>query len=636
LWCIETVVRSGDNRSHMWRKAAFLLLLVATPAWARDTAPVWVEVRSQHFSVATDAGEKQGRRVVDQFERMRWVFQKLFPKANVDPPSPIVVIAVKSQKDVQALEPEAYLAKGQLTLAGLFLRAPDKDYVLMRLGADGEHPYSTVYHEYTHLVLGSDGMPLWLNEGLAEFFQNTEIQDKHVMLGEPSPEDLLYLRQHSLIPLPVLFQVDANSPYYHEEQKGSVFYAEAWALTHYLEVTDFRDHTNRLGDYLRLVNQHVDPVTAAAQAFGDLKKLQAQLDDYTMHGRYMYFHMNSAGTSVDQSTVTVTPLTAPQTDALRADFLAYNGRIDDARGLLYGVLAADPNNVQAHETMGFIEFHQGHRAEAKKWYAEAVKLDSQSYLAQYYFASLSMMEGETDPTVESSLRAAIRLNPRFAPAYDSLAMLYSRRHANLDEAHLLALQAIQLDPGNVNYRLDTANILREQDRYEDSIQVLKSAAQVAKSPLEAAVVARVLKQVEEHQAEMEQHKGEGQAQVQTTVVTEGLGAGRVSSGPSEEQARPRHPTEAPHGRDLIVEGVIRDVRCSDPSVIELRVEASSGKTVSLYSNDAYKIDYRALNFTPTGEIHPCQDLTGMKARVHYFATADKTVDGQITIIALSK
>ena len=70
-------------------------------------------------------------------------------------------------------------------------------------------------------------------------------------------------------------------------------------------------------------------------------------------------------------------------------------------------------------------------------------------------------------------------------------------------------------------------------------------------------------------------------------------------------------------------------------MLQLQVDSAKGK-VKVYSNDAYKVDYRALNFTPTEAIHPCEDLEGMRARVHYFATADKTVDGQITIIALWK
>jgi Tfp pilus assembly protein PilF len=620
----------------MPRWIALLLLLVSAHAWARD-APPWVEVRSPHFSVVTDDGEREGRRLADQFERMRWVFQTLFPRANVDPIAPIVVIAVKNQKGMQALEPEAYLAKGQLAIAGLFLRAPDKNYILVRMDVEGEHPYSTVYHEYTHLELGTEGMPLWLNEGLAEFFQNTDFRDKEVVLGQASADDLMYLQQNRLIALPALFQVDANSPYYHEEQKGSVFYSESWALTHYLEVTDYSGHTNHVGNYLNLVSRQVDPVTAAEQAFGDLKKLQAALEDYIRRRQYMYFHMNSAGASIDPNSMTVTPVAQPQADAIRADFLAYNGRTDAARTLLDAVLKADPNNVQAHETMGFIEFRAGHRDEAKKWYSQAVALDSHNYLAQYYFGSLSVMDGSTGDDVESSLRTAIKLNPRFAPAYDSLAVLYGKRHEKLDEAHMLNLQAVQLEPGNVNFRLNAANILMEQGHYDDSVHVLEAARVIAKTPLEVDVVERVLKQVQQQQAQTEEWKRrQAETQVQTTVVTQGpVGKQADGVGANEEQSAPKHPTETPHGPDLMAQGVIRSVHCNRPGVLELRVEGAKG-SVSLYSNDAYKIDYRALNFTPKDVIHPCQDLEGMKARVHYFRTADKTVDGQITIIALSK
>lgn len=614
----------------MPRRIALVLLLLSAHAWARDNAPAWVEVRSAHFSVVTDAGEKQGQHVADQFERMRWVFQTLFPKTNVDPVSPIVVIAVRNQKGMQALEPEAYRAKGQVNLAGLFSRSTDKNFILLRLDAQEEHPFASVYHEYTHLQLGTEGMPLWLNEGLAEFFQNTDIRDKDVMLGQPSTDDILYLRQNRLIPLPVLFQVDAKSPYYHEEQKGSVFYAESWALTHYLEVTDYSGHTNHIGAYLRLVSQQVDPVTAAEQAFGDLKKLQSALDDYISHSRYMYFHMNSSAAPIDPASLTVTPLTEPQADAIRADFLAYSGRSDDARALLDGVLTTDPNNVLAHETMGYIEYRAGHHDEAKKWYAQAVALDPQSCLAQYYFGSLSLTGGATSDEVENSLRAAIRLNPRFAPAYDRLAVLYGMRHEKLDEAHMLDLQAVQLEPGNVNFRINTANILTQQQRYDDAIHVLEEAETMATSPLEADVVQRVLKQVQQGKAQMEEWKRKA-AEVHTTVVTSTGSDAGTSAGP----VALKHPTETPHGADLIAQGVIRGVHCNGPGVLELRVEGAKG-SVSLYSNDAYKIDYRALNFTPKDEIHPCQDLEGMKARVHYFATADKTVDGQITIIALSR
>jgi len=409
-----------------------LALAAAWSAGARDTNENWVEVRSPHFVVLTDSGEKQGRRVADQFERVRSVFHALFPKANVDPASPIVVIALKDKKGFQTLEPEAYLAKGQLNLAGFFLRTQDKNYILLRLDVQGEHPFATVYHEYTHLLIGKAGewLPLWLNEGLAEFFQNTEIQDKNAKVGEPDSDDILYLRQNRLLPLTTLLKVDVNSPYYHEEQKGSVFYAESWALTHYLEMNDRIQQTHKLSDYAQLVSQNHDSVAAAQQVFGDLAALQKTLDSYISRSSFKYFII-PANTGVDDSAFQVKALKLPEANAVRADLLAYDGRTKDARALLETVLRDDPSNVLAHETMGYLEFRENHLEKARKWYGEAVKLDSQSYLAHYYFAVMSMRGEDTNgEEVETSLRTAIKLSPNFAPAYDQLAAFYGMQHKN--------------------------------------------------------------------------------------------------------------------------------------------------------------------------------------------------------------
>jgi len=63
------------------------------------------------------------------------------------------------------------------------------------------------------------------------------------------------LRQNKLLPLPVLFTVDATSPYYHEENKGSIFYAESWALTHYLYTKDRQQKDTAVGRLHRAAGQ---------------------------------------------------------------------------------------------------------------------------------------------------------------------------------------------------------------------------------------------------------------------------------------------------------------------------------------------------------------------------------------------
>ncbi|HEV2484459.1 MAG TPA: DUF1570 domain-containing protein [Terracidiphilus sp.] len=618
----------------MPRRFAILSILAATLCGQAFAAPEqWVEVSSQHFAVITDSNDKQGRHVLDQLERMRWMFHALFPKANVDPALPITVIATRNEKGFQSLEPAAYLAKGQLHLAGYFLRTPDKNYILLRLDAQDEHPFATIYHEYTHLQFSDalEWMPLWLNEGFAEFFQNTEIRNKDALVGVPSVDDILYLRQNRLMPIDTLLKVDANSPYYHDEQKGSVFYAESWALTHYLEFTDHEKGTHQIVTYLSLVKQHEDPVASGEKAFGDLKKLQSSLQSYIQASSYKQFILSSAAAPLDEALYKSKTLTQAEADAIRADCLVYVKRTQDARSLLDAVLKADPNNVQAHETMGYLAFQEGDRETARKWFEQAVKLDSQSYLAHYYFAVMSMNGGGSlnDPQIEASLRAAARLNPSFAQAYDQLASLFAMRQENLDEAHLLNLHAVQLDPANLGYRINTSNVLMTMGRYNDAAEVLRNAVKFAKNPDEVNMVQSRLKQIESIQALGAQSGVTVTAQQQDEVTVE-TAEKVVAVDPT-----PKHPTDPPKGPKHVAVGIIRGVKCGYPTIIEFQV-VTAKKQISVYSNDFTKIDLSVFGFTPKGDVNPCSDFEGMKAEVEYVATSDKTVDGQVIAILLRK
>ena len=614
-------------------KCLFLPLVVLATALtpARDKTENWIEVRSPHFTVITNSNEKQGRRIADQFERMRSVFHVAFPKSQIDPGSPIIVLGIKDERDFNALEPEAYLAKGSLKLGGLFLRAPDKNYVLMRLDAEGEHPYAVVYHEYTHLLTSkaAEWMPLWLNEGLAEFYQNSEIREKDVSLGEPSGESLLWLRQNRLLPLATLFTVDEKSPYYHEENKGSIFYAESWALVHYIQIKDHQDKTNRMGQYAELLMQNVDPVTAATRAFGDLKQLQSALESYIRQGSFSYFRMMTT-TEVDDSAFRVQALTPVQADAVRADFLAYNQRTADAQTLLNHVLQEDPKNVSAQETLGFLEFRQGHFEEARKLYAEAVHLDSQNFLAHYYYAAISMtgsLGAADDAEVESSLRTAIRLNPSFAPAYDRLATFLGMRRRDLDEARLMGVTAVSLEPANIGYRITVANVLLATDQAKNAVNVLGYAAKLAKTQEEIQVVDNLLMNAQEYATAQEQNAEQNRRTSEEPKTED-------ESAKIEIPHFSRRKEFVPSGPHRFVVGILKAVQCDAPH-LDLTV-SSGAQTLALHADNYYKIQFTALNFEPNGDLKPCTDLENRPARVEYVESANKTDAPHVITIELRK
>jgi len=611
------------------RKWALLpaLLLATTLSLARDKQENWLEVSSPHFTVACNGKEKDARRVAEQFERMRLVFHTAFPKMQIDPSSPIIVIAVNDTKTFRALEPESYLAKGQLQLAGLFLRAPDKNYVLLRMGAGGDHPYATVYHEYTHLLLSkAEWIPLWLNEGLAEFYQNTDISQKDTFLGEASADNILWLRQNRLLPLATLLAVDHNSPYYHEEKKGSIFYAESWALTHYLQVEDAKNNTSKLRDYMLLVSNQVDPVTAATRAFGDLKRLQSGLEGYVEQSSFGAFKLTKE-LPIDDASFKVQALMPTQADAVRADFLAYNQRESDSRSLLDHVLQEDPKNTLAHETMGYLEARKGHLREAQHWYEQAVRLDSDSYLANYYFAAMALNEGdsgaEIDPQIEASLQKATKLNPSFAPAYDELAFFYAKRHKNLDQAHMLNLQAVQLDPGNIGFRINTAQVLLVMQRETDATTVLQHALKVAKTPQEVMAVQNELQAVQQMQSARRQNEEEARRFRETMTVSQESETEAPEPGIQQKE-------EVVSGPHQTVTGTIKNVQCSAPAIMELEVDAGS-KTIALHTSNYYKVKFSALNYTPRAELHPCSDLEGMHAKVQYIESATSKINGLVAV-----
>ena len=482
----------------MSRRLPFCLaLLVSLAAPAAERTNEWLQVTSPHFLVISNSAEPDARRTARQFERMRAAFQKIFPEANLETPTPMTVLAVEDRENLVALEPPAYIGSGKITLAGLFVRAPEKTFILIHNNSPGLHPYAAVYHEYTHFVMNRTGewMPLWLNEGLAEYYQNTEIYDDEIRIGKVDAYTVDFLQKKPLLPLTTLLTVDTHSPYYHEEDKGSMFYSESWALAHYLKTKDNEANTHRVDDYLELLHKGVDNITAATRVFGELDQLQTDLQKYLVNSDYGFASL-SASNQVDESAFSVERLSKTQSDTLRAEFLAYVGRGGDARSLLEPVLREEPGNVRAHVTMGYVAYHEEKYDESHKWCQQAVELDPNDFTALFCSAVSLLRKGTQAPAVqaqmESDLRTVIRLNPNFSPGYDALATVMGMRGKNFSEAETYMEKAVSLEPGDIAARINQANLLVRMNRDREAIEKLEFSLKLAHTPEDVAAVEDLL------------------------------------------------------------------------------------------------------------------------------------------------
>jgi TonB family protein len=526
----------------MCKRIATLLTALATlaPLVAAQT-DTWLELRTPHFDIITNSNEKEGRRAAHQFEGMRSVFERVFPEADLDTAEPMLVIAVRDKRALKALEPDEYNTPGQLGLIGYFMQAAEKNYVLILLNATGTHPYAPIYHEYAHFVFSRlhEWMPLWLTEGLAEFYENTEILDDRARIGKGDPYLQAVLDRHPLLPLSTLFAVDHHSPYYHEQDKGSMFYAESWALTHYLKDKDDLDGTHRLNDFLDLLQRNVDPTDAATQAFGVLDALELNFRKAAVSALYAVSEV-SGSTDIDESSFLVQPLTQTQADVFRADLLAHIGREKDARMLAQGILRDDSGSIAAREIMGYIAYHELNFDESRKWCQEAIKLDPGHFMAHYLFALSSMRKGTPDKAsqaaVEESLRTVIRLNPSFAEGYDALAMFYTTRGANLTVARALMEKAVQLGPGVPEIRINQSQVLMRLNETREATETLQLALKMSHTPEQVAAVEKILATLKTYNADRAKIQAQNKASL--AGAQSGSNAAPSRSAPATSAARP--------------------------------------------------------------------------------------------------
>jgi hypothetical protein len=138
------------NRMPGAARLCLLLSLLAIPA-KLVSADRWVEVRSPHFTVSSNAGEADARRIANQIEEIRAAFLQTFPALRLDPGKPTSVIAVKNEDSMKVLLPDYWLAKDRMHPASVFMPGLDRNFAVLRtdVGGSRENPYHELYYAYT-------------------------------------------------------------------------------------------------------------------------------------------------------------------------------------------------------------------------------------------------------------------------------------------------------------------------------------------------------------------------------------------------------------------------------------------------------------------------------------------------------
>lgn len=434
-----------------------LTILLTAVAWSNDT---WFQVDSPHFTVFSNGSEKQARRMAREFEQMRLLFEKGASKLRLDSGSPIYVIAARDEGTMKRLFPQYWEHGGHVKPAGLFARFWEKSFAVVRLDAVGEDAYQTVYHEYIHYLLSLNfrRLPVWLNEGMAEFYGNARLRETEATIALPS-RVLGFLRPTTWIPLEKVISVTPDSPYYTEASRAGLFYAEAWLLTHYLILGKNMNGGALLNEFGKLLQEGEEEGEAFRKVFGDPDKMNDAVSNYARQRAFISLS-GKTDLAIKQEQFSASRLSDGQWAAFLGGFEISQRRLKPARVLLQQALVDDPTSPVANENMGFLLFHEGKDTEAALYFQKALAKNPKAYLSAYYHAMLTLGQSESVAdarALDGKLGEVLEMNPQFAPAFVALSLVKVRL-GDLPLARGLAVRATQLEPGRSGYLLNVARI----------------------------------------------------------------------------------------------------------------------------------------------------------------------------------
>lgn len=459
--------------------SALLATFVGTATGAEASLPGdWVEARSDHFVLVGNVGEKKARKTLQSFERMRELVRRTSPGASELDDPPLLVFAVKDARSLLTVRPSLRNHPGRDGIAGIFHDEGPLPFVVVRTDFSRDFDLAVVFHEYYHYLvdrLGVD-LPPWLGEGLADFWGASVLTDKVTEIGRTQDGRLYVIRRSELLPLERFFAVQRSDPEYRQPDKVAVFYAQSWAMVHYLSMgVAESERAPQLGRYLGLLAAGRSSLDAAREAFGDLGKLEHELRVYLRQLSFPFAKQPPIETPAVDSAV-VSKLAAAEAAAWIGLAQLHVDAVDDAEPWVELARSGAPDRIESMLAGALLDYRRGRWSDAAAGFDRAVERAGAPALAAYG-AGASRLRGAREDAIladaERHLLRAVELDRLYAPAYAALAELYGRTDADPRRALALQSKAVAIRPQQEELQVGRIALLFAAGRADEAAAELE-------------------------------------------------------------------------------------------------------------------------------------------------------------------
>jgi tetratricopeptide (TPR) repeat protein len=422
-----------------------VLLLPAGSAWSAAAFPLppekdpWIRVETAHFILFSNTAEERTTEIGLRLETLRQVLAQMLPELQVDSQQPLWVYVFKDDPSFAPYKRRSAVAPDRMS--GSFAKHRDANFLAINAGRPLD-PWRVLHHEYFHYFLSNNftDIPLWFNEGAAECFSTIEIDEARVEIGRPPENHIHRLRQNPWIPFADLFRIDATSKEFNEVRGSVTFYAESWALTHYLLWEDAHGRSSGLrflgafpaGSRL---DEGLESVLGT-----DRDGLESRVAQSLRKGRLRPTLTEMEDLRIDTSMRT-TPMRRAEVLQRLGDLLARSdlGREQEAEAHFREAIRIDPDLATAYLGLGLVRDVQNRFDQAAGFFQKAIALDPGDAMARLYYGesllkrdassgpARRVVGGATPPGIllaREQFRNAIRLRPGWAEAYAGFGATY--------------------------------------------------------------------------------------------------------------------------------------------------------------------------------------------------------------------
>ena len=381
-----------------------LALLTAAPANAE-----WWEAKTDHFIVYSQSSSGEAREFAEKLERfdmsLRSLQNKQFSPATSDAHR-LTVFRSGDIGDIGRLAGSSGVAGFYIPRAGGSVAfTPAKTGVmntgvLMSKRPDSRtdlDPQSVLFHEYAHHFMFQHfpaAYPSWYVEGYAETVATIDFKpDGSFHLGNP-PQ----YRGASFNYINVSLKRMLASKIKPTGEDYYSYYTIGWLLIHYLTFEPSRK--GQLVQYLRMINDGIDPAVAAPKAFGDLDRLNREIHRYRT-GQLLGADVRPANYAPPQ--VTMRKLTEDEEAIMRVKMRSKRG-VDrklapdvarDARAIAAKYPGSFPVYLALSEAeLDLADYEPGRLVQAEAAIDRALALNPQSVEAMIYKGRVFLERGQ--------------------------------------------------------------------------------------------------------------------------------------------------------------------------------------------------------------------------------------------------